>query len=267
MASILRATTTGLRRSGRLVAVRLGREEQVREVMGRVHEARAAFDMHARRELRDEHAMRMILATVLRTDSTAVDVGANEGAVLESIVRIAPHGRHVAFEPIPHLHEALTARFPDVDVRRAAVSDAAGTAEFTHVPDAPAYSGLLRREDLPAGAGEVERVPVRTERLDDVLEHGPVPTLIKIDVEGAELGVMQGAVETLRRHRPFVLFEHGAGGADLYGTRPTQVFDLLDGVGLRIFDLDGGGPYSRDRFEATFTEPIWNFLAAPAATS
>jgi hypothetical protein len=31
---------------------------------------------------------------------------------------------------------------------------------------------------------------------------------------------------------------------------------------MRIFDLDGDGPYSRGRFEATFTEPIWNFLAA-----
>jgi FkbM family methyltransferase len=267
MASILRATTAGLRSSGRAVAIRLGREEQAREVVGRVREARAALDVGARRELRDEHALHMVLATVLRTDSSAVDVGANEGAVLEVIVRVAPRGRHVAFEPIPHLHEALVARFPDVDVRRAALSDTAGTAEFTHVPDAPAYSGLLQRDDLPQGAGQVEQVSVRTERLDDVLADRPAPTLLKIDVEGAELGVMQGAIETLQRHRPFVLFEHGAGGADLYGTSPTQVFDLLDGAGLRIFDLDGDGPYSRDRFEATFSEPIWNFLAAPAATT
>jgi FkbM family methyltransferase len=267
MASILRATTAGFRRSGRVVAARLGREEQAREAMGRVREARAAFDVHARRELRDEHAMQMVLATALREDSTAIDVGANEGAVLESIVRIAPRGRHVAFEPIAQLHDVLAARFPDVDVRCSAVSNEAGTAEFTHVPDAPAYSGLLQRDDLPAGTRPVERVSVRTERLDDVLAQGPVPTLIKIDVEGAELGVLQGAIETLQRHRPFVLFEHGAGGADLYGTQPTQVFDLLDGAGLRIFDLDGGGPYSRERFETTFTEPIWNFLAAPLATS
>jgi FkbM family methyltransferase len=235
--------------------------------MGRVREARAAFGVHSRRELRDEHAMQMVLATALRIDSSAIDVGANEGAVLESIVRIAPRGRHVAFEPIPHLHDLLARRFPDVDVRRSAASDTAGTAEFTHVPDAPAYSGLLQRDDLPIGTRPIERVSVRTERLDDVLADGPAPTLIKIDVEGAELGVMRGAVETLQRHRPFVLFEHGAGGADLYGTRPTEVFDLLEGMGLQIFDLDGSGPYSRDRFEATFTEPIWNFLAAPDATS
>jgi FkbM family methyltransferase len=217
-----------------------------------------------RRELRDEHALQMVLATILRTDSNAIDIGANEGAVLESIVRIAPRGRHVAFEPIPNLHEDLTNRFPDVDVRRAALSDTCETTEFAHVVDAPAYSGLRQREDLPRGAGKVQHIPVHTERLDDVLEDAYVPTLLKIDVEGAELQVMRGAVETLQKHRPWVLFEHGTGGADVYGTHPTEVFDLLDTANLRIFDLEGDGPYSRDQFEATFTEPIWNFLAAPA---
>ena len=158
----------------------------------------------------------------------------------------------------------MAARFPEVDVRCAAVADSSGTAEFTKVLDAPAYSGLRQRGDLPPEAQRVEKVSVRTERLDDVLADRPPPTLIKIDVEGAELGVLKGAAETLQRHRPHVVFEHGAGGADLYGTQPTEVFDLLDAAGLRIFDLDGDGPYSRERFTETFTEPIWNFLAAPA---
>jgi FkbM family methyltransferase len=264
MSSPLRAGTNALKRSTRSIVVHLGKEEQTRELVGRIREARLAFDPPRRRELRDDHGLHVVLASVLRADSNAVDVGANEGDVLESIVSLAPNGRHTAFEPIPELHESLVARFPDVDVRRAAVSDSAGSAEFTQVLDAPAYSGLRQRDDLPPDAQRVERVAVRTERLDDVLADGPPPTLIKIDVEGAELGVMQGAIDTLERYRPHVVFEHGAGGADLYGTRPTQVFDLLEGVGLRIFDLEGSGPYSREQFEDTFTEPIWNFLAAPA---
>jgi FkbM family methyltransferase len=263
MRSDPRSAAAALRRAARASVLRLGREEQAREIAGRLREARSAFDPAARRELRDEHALDVVLSAVLRADSGAVDVGANEGAVLESIVRIAPGGRHIAFEPIPELYERLAQRFPDVDVRRVALSDAAGDAEFAHVLDAPAYSGLRERGDLPAGAGEVRRIEVRTERLDDALPEGYAPALVKIDVEGAELQVMLGAVQTLERHRPFVLFEHGAGGADLYGAQPQQVFDLLDGVGLRIFDLDGSGPYSRERFQETFTEPIWNFLAAP----
>jgi hypothetical protein len=77
----------------------------------------------------------------------------------------------------------------------------------------------------------------------------------------------QPASECHDCRRPVVVFEHGSGGADIYGTHPHQVFDLLDGVGLRIFDLAGVGPYSRERFNEAFTEPIWNFLAAPRQVS
>jgi FkbM family methyltransferase len=264
MASPLRTATAALRRSARAAIARSGREEQARVLVGRMREARSAFDPSARRVLRDEHAMRVVLATALRRDGNAIDVGANQGDTLEMILAVAPDGRHVAYEPIPGLAQRLAVRFPGVDVRNAACSDEAGSAEFTHVLNAPAMSGLRQREDLPAHASEVERFSVRLDKLDDALPDGYVPSLVKIDVEGAELLVMRGAAETLARHRPFVIFEHGIGGADLYGSQPGELFDLLDGAGLRIFDLEGEGPYSRDRFEAVFTEPIWNFLAAPA---
>lgn len=264
MASPLHTTATALRSSAKSAVVRSGREEQARALLGRMREARSAFDPDLRRVLRDEHAMRVVLATALRRDGNAIDVGANQGDTLEMILAVAPDGRHIAYEPIPGLAQELVARYPGVDVRNAACSDEAGSAEFTHVLNAPAMSGLRQREDLPAHAAEVERITVRLDKLDDALPDGYVPSLIKIDVEGAELLVMRGAAETLARHRPFVIFEHGIGGADLYGSKPGEVYDVLDGAGLRIFDLEGDGPYTRDGFEAVFTEPIWNFLAAPA---
>ena len=46
--------------------------------------------------------------------------------------------------------------------------------------------------------------------------------------------------------------------------RQVEVFDLLENSGLRIFDLDGNGPYSRALFADTFTRPVWNFLAVPS---
>ncbi|HEX7292172.1 MAG TPA: FkbM family methyltransferase [Conexibacter sp.] len=264
MGSPLRSTADALRRSARSVVQRSGREQQARVVVGRMREARSAFDPSARRMLRDEHAMRVVLAAALRRDGNAIDVGANRGDTLEMILAVAPDGRHVAYEPIPFLAQQLTARYPQVDVRNAACSDEAGSAEFTHVLGAPAMSGLRQREDLPAHAAQVERITVQLDKLDDALPDGYVPSLVKIDVEGAELLVMRGAAETLARHRPFVIFEHGIGGADLYGSQPGELFDLLADCGLRIFDLEGDGPYTRDGFEAVFSEPIWNFLAAPA---
>jgi FkbM family methyltransferase len=252
-----------LRRVAGASAAWLGKEERARGLLVRAREARSVLDPAQRRELRDEQATRVVLAVVLRASSNAIDVGANEGAVLKEIVRLAPAGRHIAFEPIPGLHQQLRESFPGVEVRRAALSDVAGTTEFTHVVGAEAYSGLRQRSDLPSEAAGIERISVQVERLDDALPSDYVPTLLKIDVEGAELQVLRGAAETLARHRPFVLFEHGPGGADLYGTGPGEVFDLLADAAMNVFDLDGTGPYSRERFEATFSEPIWNFLAVP----
>jgi hypothetical protein len=86
-----------------------------------------------------------------------------------------------------------------------------------------------------------------------VLDPASRPELIKIDVEGAELQVLQGALTTLKQHRPIVVLEHGSGSAEAYETHPQDIFALLSGeVGYRLFDLDGNGPYTLDEFEAGF---------------
>jgi FkbM family methyltransferase len=175
------------------------------------------------------------------------------------MVRCAPRGRHIAYEPLPELADALARRFPGVDVRNAAVSDHAGETSFVHVVTNPAYSGL--RERSYPGDEKLRTIQVRLERLDDALPEGYAPALIKVDVEGAELQVFEGARETLARHRPVVFFEHGKGGADHYGTTSGAVHDLLGEAGLRIFDEHGGGPYSRESFAELFETPVANFVA------
>jgi FkbM family methyltransferase len=247
-----------LRRAARSAAARAGQRDRFAEL-------ETVFDAGLRRHMLDEFALQAVLAAVLRPDSCVVDVGANVGTVLEEVVRLAPQGRHVAYEPIPELHDDLVRRFPGVDVRRAAASDEAGASSFSHVTAEPALSGLLRRDDLPPGIGEVREIEVRLERLDDALPEGFAPALIKIDVEGAEVKVLRGARETLAAHRPLVVFEHGAGGADLYDTGSEELWDILDGAGLRVFSLVGEGPYARAEFAALFHEPQWNYLAVPSA--
>jgi FkbM family methyltransferase len=212
-----------------------------------------------RRDLRDHAALRLLFAALLRPDAHVIDVGANHGVVLAELVRLTPNGRSLAFEPIPELYAELTAAFPEVDVRDVALSNGPGRASFQHVVSADGYSGL-RRRTYPSKA-EVREITVRTARLDDELPDGFEPALIKIDVEGGELGALRGAERTLATHRPVVIFEHGQGAAEHYGTTSGEVWDVLDGAGLRIFDLAGVGPYRRSHFEAAFTQPIWNWLA------
>jgi FkbM family methyltransferase len=225
-------------------------------------EMRALCSVGSRREARDRHAMSVLLAATLSRDAHTVDVGAHSGTVLREIVRCAPAGRHIAYEPIPELAAQLRTEFPAVTVRNAALSDENGQASFVHVDSAPEFSGLRERDYHGFADVAKHHITVRTERLDDSLPEAFAPAFIKIDVEGAELLVLRGARETIRRWRPTLVFEHGIGAADHYGTGPADVYDLLvDELDMRIFDLDGAGPYTRRTFEDIFAEPLWNFLA------
>ena len=206
--------------------------------------------------------MNVIIASILARDGNAIDIGAHSGRILREILRVAPAGRHIAYEPLPHLADYLRSEFPGVEVHNAAVSDANGEVSFVFVESAPEYSGLRERTYGSYEQSPRTKLTVRAERLDDALPDGYRPDLIKIDVEGAELLVLRGALETLRAHRPAIIFEHGIGGPEAYGYGPGEVHDLLVGeLGMRIFDLDGVGPYSRTRFIEVFPEPVWNFLA------
>jgi FkbM family methyltransferase len=206
----------------------------------------------------------MLLAFALPADANCIDVGAANGKVLSEIVRIAPHGRHIAYEPLKVFNAELRSRFPQVDVRPHALSDADGETTFTFVKERPWVSGF-RRPDYSGSRGNVDTITVRTERLDDHLPEGYVPHFIKVDVEGAEASVFRGALRTIVQHRPIVAFQHGRGSSEFYDTKPGEIFLLLTSdAGLRIFDMDGGGPYTLRAFEAAYdTNSHFHFIARP----
>lgn len=221
-----------------------------------------AFDPHDREGIDNRH-VELLLGWWVREDSNCIDVGANQGRFLHHMTQRAPRGRHYAFEPIPMLADALREAYPGVEVHQAALYDEPGEAEFTLVPEDMGYSGL--RERAYPGEYRTEKIQVPLERLDDVLPEDYVPHVVKIDVEGAELQVFRGARRTLAKHRPVLVFEHGPGAADRYGTTPEAVHDLLVGeVGMRLFDLDAAGPLSRDTFsELFYSGSRWNYVALP----
>jgi FkbM family methyltransferase len=143
----------------------------------------------------------------LRPGDTVLDVGAHAGYyTLLAAVLVGEHGRVWAFEPDPHNFSALCRhvrinRQENVTTAQLAVSDTSGAAHF--VQGSGSGTGRLCAD----GAIEVE-----TTTLDEFCaSRGIRPAAIKIDVEGAEAGVLQGAERTLATQAPTIfLSTHGA---------------------------------------------------------
>ena len=215
---------------------------------------------------RDDTYMTQIMSYVLTKDSNCIDIGCYEGEFLISMLRFAPLGYHYAFEPIPRLAKIIKQKFPDIDVRQIALSDSDSEVHFHNVVSKPAYSGL-RQRTYPDPSEPVEIIKVKTQKLDDLLNPDLKIDFIKVDVEGAELLVFKGAIQTLIKHKPYIIFEHGRGAAEYYGTTPDMIYDLLvRECGLKIFCLkdwlNHSKPLSQQEFASIYDhKSIWNFLA------
>lgn len=213
-----------------------------------------------RRNAKDDRNLRLLIRFLLKPDSNCLDVGGSRGKFLSVIQQTAPRGHHIVYEPVPSLCEALKQAFPSMDVRQRALSDHEGESSFIHVVT-PGYQGYSRLEEYVAEATypdglRTQAFTVQTERLDDHLPRGWLPDFVKIDVEGAELPVLYGAVDTLRRARPFLAFEHG-----WHGEKSEEIHKLVcDEIGLRIFDMNGLGPYDRQQFMERLGSR-WNWIA------
>ncbi|MGZ5191967.1 MAG: FkbM family methyltransferase [Flavisolibacter sp.] len=191
----------------------------------------------------------------LKHDSNCVDIGANVGHILREIIKAAPDGKHIAFEPIPGLFNHLQKKYGSkVKLYNCALSDQEGQAEFHYYRDSPALSGFKERKKL--GEYNILKLIVETKTLDNIIPLDRPIDLIKIDVEGAELTVLQGAIETLKRNKPIVLFEFGVGGVDEYDATPEQFFDLFNECGLSLslmeYFLQGRKPFIKEEFCGQF---------------
>ena len=150
---------------------------------------------------------RSIFEHAVRRGNVVFDVGASAGFyTLLGSVLVGESGKVFAFEPLPRNLSSLKSHLringiTNVVVVEAAVAAQGGTAFFEESPN-PSMSHL-------SVSGNLE---VKTVSLDELISRGeiPVPDCIKIDVEGDEVSVFEGAKETLRNHFPAILLAtHG----------------------------------------------------------
>lgn len=150
---------------------------------------------------------RHLLERLCADGLTFLDVGAHIGSVIDGVRRKSRPGQIVAFEAIPAKVDALRRRFPQTVVHSTAVGDASGEISFFIDEKRSGYSSL--DPVLASRSPSVREITVPISTLDSLVPPTGVD-LIKIDVEGAELGVLRGAEAIFAASRPTVMFESGA---------------------------------------------------------
>jgi len=184
------------------------------------------------------------LAEILQGATRFVDVGANRGIYAYVANALMRHGRIILIEADPRLAERLGAAVPDwmretdngneITVLATAAGDQDCIMPFQVGPEETL--GSLTGSDFLTGG--TERVVVSVKPLDDLLPPGP-GTVFKIDVEGFEYRVLDGARQHLAQPDAKLLVElHGWGDSSI-GRYPHHVFGLLRRAGYRAEKTSG----------------------------
>jgi FkbM family methyltransferase len=198
----------------------------------------------------------------LRTRSrpTVVDVGANIGVHTLRWAAGCPGAHVFSFEPSPPTREALQRnlernRLGDrVTVVPLALSRQPGTARLLHCRDG-AFSSLREQGRQPvAGTFEVEVTTLDAFVADRGLSE---LALVKIDVEGLELEVVEGGAHTLSTLRPELFVEIFGGSRP--GADPERTVEAIRALGYRAFVLVDGVPTPYVRH----ADALYNYYFTP----
>jgi FkbM family methyltransferase len=183
--------------------------------------------------LRDSRAEFAAIRRQLRPGDIACDIGANKGSFIYWLSWWVHDGRVVAFEPQPDLARALVDHcrvigLLNVTVEAKAVYSHGGDRDL-FMPTGHQPGASLHREALQGESFATLSVPVVA--LDQYFGAGDRVTLLKIDVEGAELGVLKGAERILRQHAPLLVFE--CENRHLSPGNVHEIFSYLNDLGYQ----------------------------------
>lgn len=174
----------------------------------------------------------------LRPGMTAVDVGAHVGYYARLFANlVGMEGRVYAFEPQIDNFIALRRnceKFRNVVLSQAAVTDHEHEVLLCESPvGSGSHSLIASRYPL-----SVKRTPIQGISLDSFLKQEQVD-LVKIDVEGAELEVLRGAQELIRRQDSLALIVEFFPPVLLSrGLNPKELLDRLTGLGFELYAIE-----------------------------
>lgn len=167
------------------------------------------------------------------------DVGANVGLYAWQVRKVCPLRKILAFEPDPENFKLLEmtrneANAKNLEIYPYALSNETGDTSFFQ-DTLTSATGCIAGKDKPWIEqylnGSSNTISVKMQTLDSVIQNDKIPSLIKIDVEGHEIEVLDGGRKTLSKKKPLLIIES-------FPPKQTTVLSLLHELGYRSMDAD-----------------------------
>ncbi len=211
---------------------------------------------------RYEESDALMMRQLVDPGQTMLDIGANFGWYSLNLAKWVPDLTIHAFEPIPKTYGYLQRNLELNDLKNIRIhnfgfSNQAEQKVFYFYPEGSGNASLANLSERP----DVEEVVCQIRKLDEVVVKDNLAVdFIKCDVEGAELFVFQGGIETLRDQQPLVLTEMLRKWAAKFDYHPNQLIDLFTDIGYRCFTAENGRLNAFTRVNEDTTETNFFFL-------
>lgn len=181
-----------------------------------------------------------IISKYLKPGMTYIDIGANIGQhSMYAASIVGQHGKVHAYEPIPKIYEQLLRSssantYEDIIHAHNYALGEKESVEILNVSKDIGGSSLVNQNDETE-----EKIQVVIKKGDDELLALSRVDMIKIDVEGYELEVLQGIKETLFKYQPVLLLEYSGqfykNNTDKHG---IKILTLLTECGYSLYDIE-----------------------------
>ena len=175
------------------------------------------------------------ISAYLKENDTYLDVGSNMGVtVIPGARSVGNKGRVIAFEPHPKICSYLKENIAlnnlnNVEVHNCAVGNENGFIYFTN---------KFTDDMNQVSTSSENNIRVQIVLLDDVVKEQGDIALMKLDVEGYEKFVIEGAKETLKK-AACIYFEVSDNNFKDFGYKSSDIFRLLEQHGFKLFKRNG----------------------------
>jgi len=186
----------------------------------------------------EERELQMV-RSLINDNDFIFDIGANVGWYSMSIAKAIPTVQIYAFEPIPQTFNYLNANitrnnFANIKTFNYGLSNENKEVTFFYYPEGPGNSSLT---DL-SGNQTVQKIACCVRKMDDILSEKSIRVdFIKCDVEGAELFVFKGGINSIRKFKPVIFTEMLRKWSKKMGYHPNEIIHLMKGIGYCCFCL------------------------------